>query len=79
MVSDVGLQVLGIIISFIGLALVFGNITGLFPTFPFAGFIVSGLGALILKGVGQEPKPEAGKAPLPIYRINQLQLVNFPL
>ena len=70
--SDAGLQVLGIIISVIGFALVFGNITGLFPTFPYAGFIVSSLGVLILKGVvGQESKPEAGKAPLPIYRINQ--------
>ncbi len=31
-----------------GLALVVGNLSGAFPTFPFAGFIVSGIGWLLL-------------------------------
>jgi hypothetical protein len=39
---------LGGIVFFIGIFLFIGNITGLFPTFPFAGFIVMGIGGVLM-------------------------------
>jgi hypothetical protein len=40
--------VLGSLIIVVGLGLFLGNITGLFPTFPFAGYLTIGLGGLVL-------------------------------
>src|SRR5262245_28038140 len=47
-----GLTAVGAVVFFVGLGLMFGNITGLFPTFPFAGFLTTGLGSLLMS-VGQ--------------------------
>lgn len=41
--------ILGTLILVIGLILLFGNMTGMFPTFPYAGFIGMVLGGLIMK------------------------------
>jgi hypothetical protein len=46
-VSGMLLKLLGGAIFVVGLGLFFGNTTGGFPTFPFAGYIVMGIGALI--------------------------------
>ncbi len=40
--------VLGLLFVVGGIVVAAGNVTGAFPTFPFAGFLVSGLGSLIL-------------------------------
>lgn len=40
---------LGLVLIVAGFALVVGNLSGAFPTFPYAGFLVSGLGSLILR------------------------------
>ena len=45
--ENVGI-VLGLLLIVGGIALVVGNQSGAFPTFPFAGFLVSGLGSVIL-------------------------------
>ena len=45
------LVVVGVVFV-VGLGLMFGNVTGLFPTFPFAGFLTTGLGSLLVT-VGQ--------------------------
>jgi hypothetical protein len=37
----------GTLILLLGVGLLIGNITGLFPTFPFAGFIVMTVGGVI--------------------------------
>ncbi|MFT3880028.1 MAG: hypothetical protein QM703_10265 [Gemmatales bacterium] len=39
--------VLGTLIVVVGIGLLIGNISGLFPTFPFAGYLTIGLGGLI--------------------------------
>jgi hypothetical protein len=41
--------VIGAIILIIGIILLIGNVTGWWPTFPYAGFITMGLGSLIIK------------------------------
>jgi hypothetical protein len=41
--------VIGTLIIIVGFILMAGNITGLFPTFPFAGFIVIFIGGLVSK------------------------------
>lgn len=41
-------SLLGLVLIVGGMVLVIGNLSGAFPTFPFAGFLVSGLGSLIL-------------------------------
>jgi hypothetical protein len=45
-------QLLGGLIFVVGIGLFIGNVTGIFPTFPFAGFIVMGIGGAIF-GAGQ--------------------------
>jgi hypothetical protein len=50
--GSLGLQFLGGLIFVVGIGLFLGNKTGLFPTFPFAGFIVMGVGGAIV-GVGR--------------------------
>ncbi|MEJ2208134.1 MAG: hypothetical protein P8129_03755 [Anaerolineae bacterium] len=42
------LTLLGLVLVLLGTCLVAGNITGAFPTFPFAGYFTSGAGALAL-------------------------------
>lgn len=46
--TDWTLASLGIIAFVVGFVLFFGNRSGLLPTIPFAGFIVTGIGALLL-------------------------------
>jgi uncharacterized membrane protein len=41
------LRFLGILVFVVGIVLFIGNVTGAFPTFPFAGFIVMSIGGLI--------------------------------
>ena len=41
--------VLGLLLVVGGIVVAAGNVTGAFPTFPFAGFLVGGLGSLILR------------------------------
>jgi hypothetical protein len=43
------MKVLGAIITIIGILLILGNVTRLFPTFPFAGFIVTLIGGAIYR------------------------------
>jgi uncharacterized paraquat-inducible protein A len=38
----------GAVVFTLGVGLLIGNVTGLFPTFPFAGFVVSTVGVAIL-------------------------------
>jgi hypothetical protein len=45
------MQALGSVLFIIGIGLFIGNITDLFPTFPFAGFISMTIGGLLF-GVG---------------------------
>lgn len=45
--ENVGI-VLGLLLFVGGIALAIGNMSGAFPTFPYAGFVVSGLGSLIV-------------------------------
>lgn len=45
------LQLLGGLIFVVGVGLFIGNVTGLFRTFPFAGFIVMGIGGAIVGAV----------------------------
>jgi hypothetical protein len=42
------MQVIGGVIAVVGACLLVGNTTGIFPTFPFAGFIVMGIGGALL-------------------------------
>ena len=42
-------QLLGGLIFVVGIGLCIGNMTGIFPTFPFAGFIVMGIGGAIFR------------------------------
>jgi hypothetical protein len=42
-------HLIGFIVLLIGFILLIGNVSGWWPTFPLAGFITMGLGALILK------------------------------
>jgi hypothetical protein len=44
-----GAEVIGIMVVVLGFILMFGNMTGLFPTFPFAGFILMLIGGGISK------------------------------
>jgi hypothetical protein len=41
------IQFLGGLVFVVGICLLFGNVTGIFPTFPFAGFIVTTIGGVI--------------------------------
>jgi hypothetical protein len=41
--------IISVMVSIVGVILVIGNLTGLFPTFPFAGFILMLIGGLIAK------------------------------
>ena len=41
--------IIGAIILFIGIILLIGNVSGWWPTFPYAGFITMGLGGLVMK------------------------------
>jgi hypothetical protein len=50
--GGLALQLLGGLIFVVGIGLFIGNVTGVFPTFPFAGFIVMGIGGAIV-GAGQ--------------------------
>jgi hypothetical protein len=43
------LVVLGGLLLLVGAALFMGNMTGLFPTFPFAGFLLMGIGATLFR------------------------------
>ena len=47
--GSVVLQLFGGLVLVVGIGLFIGNITGLFPTFPFAGFIGIGIGGAILR------------------------------
>ena len=40
---------IGIIITIIGIILLIGNVSGWWPTFPYAGFITMALGVLVIK------------------------------
>ncbi len=46
-VTQMLLQVLGAVVFVVGIGLVIGNQTGMFPTFPFAGFIAMVIGGAI--------------------------------
>ena len=41
--------VIGVIILIIGIILLIGNVSGGWPTFPYAGFITMALGSLVIK------------------------------
>lgn len=56
------LYIVGIVIWILGLVLAAGNITGLFPTFPYAGFTLTGIGALIQWLGSIELKQEQARA-----------------
>jgi hypothetical protein len=43
------MKAIGAIVTIIGILLILGNITRLFPTFPFAGFIVTLIGGMIYR------------------------------
>ncbi|MEO6730730.1 MAG: hypothetical protein ABIN01_05900 [Ferruginibacter sp.] len=43
------MKIVGVIIFFIGIFLLFGNLSGCMTTFPYAGFIVMTIGGLITK------------------------------
>ena len=43
------MQKLGVLVVLIGFFLMFGNLTGIFPTFPFAGCLTVMLGGWIAK------------------------------
>lgn len=43
------LQALGVLIVIVGFILMVGNMTGIFPTFPFAGFITMFIGGLLTR------------------------------
>jgi len=45
---------IGAVISFIGLILLIGNISGWWPSFPYAGFLIIGLGGLVMKITNDE-------------------------
>jgi len=45
---------IGAVISFIGLILLIGNISGWWPSFPYAGFLTIGLGGLVMKITNDE-------------------------
>jgi hypothetical protein len=47
MAGRVMLRILGGLVFVIGIGLYIGNRTGIFPTFPYAGFIAMGIGGLI--------------------------------
>lgn len=42
----------GTLIILLGVGLLIGNVTGVFPTFPFAGFIVMTIGGVIAGAAG---------------------------
>jgi hypothetical protein len=44
-----GYRALGALVFVVGVGLFVGNVTGAFPSFPCAGFLVMGLGSLIWK------------------------------
>jgi len=46
--ADSGTQILGVILFIVGLFLVAGNLSGAFPTIPFAGFITTGIGYYLM-------------------------------
>jgi len=48
--SSSGNEFLGFLLIIIGILLVIGNLSGLFPTFPFAGFITMSIGWLFVHG-----------------------------
>lgn len=41
--------IIGVLILLIGIILLIGNVSGWWPSFPYAGFIVMSLGSLIIK------------------------------
>jgi len=53
--EGLALSVLGGLIFAVGIGLFIGNVTGIFPTVPFAGFVVMGIGGAIL-GAGQRAR-----------------------
>jgi hypothetical protein len=42
-------KAIGAIVTIFGIFLIIGNMTGFFPTFPFAGFIVTLIGGAIYR------------------------------
>jgi hypothetical protein len=63
---------LGVLIFMLGIGLWIGNRTGLFPTFPFAGFIVMAIGSVVLQaacrwdnGDRSGPTPRLYRKPFP--------------
>jgi hypothetical protein len=54
-----------------GLLMIIGNVTGVFPTFPFAGFIVTVIGILIQVAGNAIMKREAESNPV-IHKVAQL-------
>jgi hypothetical protein len=47
--GSVALLMFGGLLLVVGIGLLIGNVTGIFPTFPFAGFIVMGIGGAIFR------------------------------
>jgi len=45
--GSLGLAILGVTVFIAGVVLLLGNLTGLFPTIPFAGFITTALGSFL--------------------------------
>ena len=41
--------VIGFLVIVVGVILIIGNMTGLFPTFPFAGYLTTVLGGLLFR------------------------------
>jgi len=48
--SSSGNEFFGFLLIIIGILLVIGNLSGLFPTFPFAGFITMSIGFYLVHG-----------------------------
>ena len=48
------LKVVGGVVFVLGLGLLLGNVTGIFPTVPFAGFVVTTIGGAILGAASRE-------------------------
>jgi hypothetical protein len=51
-----GIAIFGGFLFVVGIGLLIGNRSGLFPTFPFAGFWVMGLGGLMMSAFGRSWK-----------------------
>jgi hypothetical protein len=46
--SKIALQIFGALVFLVGVALLIGNLSGAMPTFPFAGYIVTGIGSAMI-------------------------------